>query len=374
MKPNCFLPRKKNPRVFRHSITGFTLIEVVIAAALVAVTLGGVLILSLSSQDRAVSNLLRELALHQAQSKLNFIMCLDFTDPQLVQFETSNSGNVLYTQYQNIHLPANNLNFSNSDSGVYESGADESLIDSGGASKILDFSDAVEFQHPWKQRYSEARIDEKNPFPVFSTPSKPWVTIANYLGKENDDCKFFINSSGDNVFWMDEDDARRMLHDRHDLAFADDVDDFDGAYFVTQNVYLKDDVSTGVEFLIEVAVRPHYRNYTNISDTLLTASTNAYSYAPLNDTAPTDKFMDMGEINTDRFFSNSAISPVLNDPLISSQRDAARELAYKLYHECIFKEVVVTVSWQYPAGAETKSISLFAIKPSGNSADVFKTL
>lgn len=345
----------------KKNIKAFTLIELAIGASILGIALLGITLSSAKAREISIKNMVKELAFCYAQSRLNQIMSLAFTDPTLC--ETSNDTPSSFSAY---HLPNAGNPYTFSDlSGIYPSGASETSIPSGSHTVERPLT---EDQIGWKQIYSLPRIEASNPFPV---ANKTPVPIKNYIGKEYNDFNYFTYND-EIVVYLNAEHVRRMtfpMGSGYDLAMADDVDDFDGCWYTVNNVFNK------IDLTVEVAVRPHFRNYKNAAEiTLKNKETppamGTYSYIPTSEPFPAKAFDDMGEISKERFFANGT----LNNSSDPQQNSVSKDLAQQFYHQCVFKEIVVTVSWVYPQGTPPKSITLFGVKPSSNIKDVVNTI
>ena len=330
---------------------GFTLIELAISASIIGVGLLVIILTSAKTRETAVKNMIKELAFGYAQSRLNQIMALAFTDPTLGQ-ELNDTPSNFYGSH--LAYGGHPYKFSLS-SGIYSSGANETNIPSGAVSLVTSLN---EDEIGWKQIYSQPRINASNPFPVANTTPE---TLKNYIGKEYDDFNYFLWND-ELLFYLNAEQVRRMTfpaNKGYGLAMADDVDDFDGCWYTVNNVY------NDVNLTIEVAVRPHFRNFVSKNDITITTTTSGsltYTYNPTSDALPSKAFDDMGEISCERFLKNGLLNNLTDD----AQLSVAQIFALQLYHWCVFKEIVVTVSWVYPQGTPPKSITIFGLKPGPN--------
>jgi len=343
--------------------SGFTLVEVLIASAIFAIVLTGSILMSNKSRILAQKNLVKELVICAAQSRLNQILAMTYEDPDLNIKEIGS--------FYNKHNPA-----------AHGDGVSQIQLGETSAVSFDNKAELVGGKHIYSNNYNRYK-PKSGPFPLWDYNNNNWysgvgpVKADHYLGREVDDCHF---DSANSYFKLSDAEISRMTIDNttndiadttfpfgaakiqnnlYAYALCDDVDDFDGMSYVIYDVF-KD-----VDLLIEVAVRPHYRkdltnlvatvdrngvledNETTPTGTIFPKSYN-YSYPPLwKNVAP---FRDMGEISADS---------------ITGAGGAGRgnkEAALDYYRDCIYKEIVVTVTWKFSENGVYQTFSMYGMK------------
>lgn len=361
----------------KYKKNAMTLIEVILAAAIFGIAAFGLYVMSFNARLISRKNLIRELAIGAAESRLSQILGMPYEDRELFLNTESLSDQQKIDEFYNQHNPTI-YTFNGADSGIYKVFGDKS-----------DFILLSEGEVGWFQRYSDNnnRYDPNTrPFPIVAIPDsqpafdKPYSPLTNYLGKEINDLRYHVSGGNITVYALEGDLKHSTIDNstvdpvsfaiqkQYGYIYADDVDDFDGMNYKIYNVY-KD-----ISFNVEVAVRPHYRlvqtrlGYRDSSglertDVLadnmapefdlriplaIEPNTTPYPKAPVN----IKSYWDMGEI------SLNAVNNLFGGGLNLA---AQRKMALDYYRDCIYKEIVVTISWRFPENAPLQSFTLTGI-------------
>jgi len=355
--------------------SGFTLVEVLIASAIFAIVLTGSILMSNKSRVLAQQNLVKELVICAAQSRLNQVLAMPYEEPGL---DITNIAT-----YANDHNPALSAGYSAcSNLQIRDDAAPATITPDIGLS-----TEKVGARHIYSNNANRFN-QNSGPFPLWDFNNNTWyagvgpMDANHYLGREVDDCRY---DSTVNAFILYDDEISRMTIDnvtnditdasfpfgdakKHNNLYAyalcDDVDDFDGMSYVIYNVF------QNVDLLVEVAVRPHYRyNIVNLAsgnlDNLVaddSSDASTYGYTPQSYSyggAPTyirswtdvSAYGDMGEI--------SAATITSTDGEVGR---GSSEAALDYYRDCIYKEIVVTITWQFGQNGVFQTFSMYGVK------------
>ncbi|EKD26313.1 MAG: hypothetical protein ACD_79C01265G0004, partial [uncultured bacterium] len=358
------------------------LIEVIIASGIFAIAIGGMLLMNFQGREIARKNLLKELAVGAAESRLSQILGRPYQDPDL----DANKNNI--SLFFGEHNPELDSDFDDTVCGVYPTIGDAE--NKTGRILTLDLSSVG-----WKQRYStdqyryNSSSTSSRTFPIIAIPntkptdSQDYMPITRYLGKEKNDFKIRTDAGTGkkHIYILKEDLEAYVVNNtgaikEYGYVYADDCDDFDGMAYQIPDAY------QDVILYVEVAVRPHYRtDFTQLG--YLDTDGSSYLTVVADEVAPTNGLIDPkayapnnnntyygSETNIGAYWDMGEISPNRIDSWagsISMAGDANEQLAIKkmtldYYRDCIFKEIIVTVSWRFSENEPLQYLTLRGIK------------
>ena len=336
--------------VKRKKGLGMTLVEVLVASAIIAISVAAVLKMLQVSQKSSRHSLMRQMAITAAKAKLEEILSYEYNDPNPDGAGPVWNHTTPYTYIASLrvdHTFAAAFNF-----GTYRNAASGTWVDTNSDGSIASTElTAVSENLLGYRRFgtiNQASTNSDNPFPL-SSALQP---IYNYVGFEIKDFPqtvgtlpfspgaavnggVRISAGGNHVFWV-----RKSVADNYDepcLAFADDVDDFDGSTATFSNFF------RGMTLSLTVAV--HAKMGPKAADD------------PFPAQAPDGLMGDLGIIShqTEAYDLLPATDPskASKASMIQAATVAAPTLSAseQYYAGIYYKEVVITASWIDPPGS-----------------------
>lgn len=312
-----------------NKLKGFTLVELLIASSIFAISFGTLMVGQKAARFHAENALINLTSLQYAQSLLEAIQTYPYEDSK---YTPSDPTNPTYSEAQKP-FTEHSVTFSvydTNDSGVY---ADTDVTWGSPIEKISEEQLSLKY-YPTTSSSSNTAL---NPFNISSS-----LTANTFLiGPEGDDIDGLSNASL-GKFRIKQTDREMNIFANNGKGqekyfYMDDVDDFDG-YTETRNVMS----DTSVKF--EVSVSAIYRNSDNYTYTI--RNNNGSEAGTATITQNRLSIMDLSNININ-FLKNTYTIPSGTD--IPDQQAAM--MGYGFLRFVLFKKITIKVTWEYPKGS-----------------------
>jgi type II secretory pathway pseudopilin PulG len=301
---------------------GITLVEVLVTAVIISIVLLGIIGMLTNINKSTNNSFCRGIASVYAGSLMEQVLSYPYEDSDYRNGSDLADAVTLYASHD----------FSAYSSADYRDNAASGIWDDAltSCTKILD-EPSLSFRGFRSSVWDSVSNPPAAPENTAFNPSNPFPLGANldfftnYLGIEAGDIPTVNSGITGLQFYITESNYDNY-YDAPRIFYADDIDDFDGTRIVIH------DVLADMNFTITVAVRGKFCD-----------SSGSFSYPEDVGTYSMNigYLEDMGEISFSRIKSDF---PSLSD-------NEAKEMARSYYQKIHFKEVVVTVSWEYPAGS-----------------------
>jgi prepilin-type N-terminal cleavage/methylation domain-containing protein len=304
--------------------SGMTLVEIMVATAIVAVMFSGIITALIFANKSINVSFVRTIASIYASSKMEEVLSYAYEDDS---YDPSDP-NTLLSQHD----------FTGIDPDDYRNATYSGVW----SDDLSTFQFALsEDKLGWRRYQSTTGGSVDNPYP----PGGSLQLFENYLGLERNEINNLDIGPTDIRFSVTESEYSSLINDVPYLLHADDVDDFDGAQITIT------DVLADMDFTMTIAVRARYKG-----------TTGTYSY--------TDPLPPVGTGNTYTISINylddmGVISPARFSSLAGITTSEAVRMACDFYNMTYFKEIIITVSWEYPKGSgQMHYYTIFGGKPS----------